>query len=307
MENQKDKPKVSILIVTYNRAHMLEESLERVLKQTYQDYKVVVVDNGSTDNTPEVLEKFRGRDKIEIHTLPQNRGCSGGYNHALDIVDTEWFATMADDDVLLENALEILMRIPEEVDSTVNAVTGNCLSPNGEFTGKGVDKDQYLPLETIVNKCSGEFWGVTKTELLGELRFNEKLLGNENAMWYQVDEVANRYYVHQPMQIFNQDHGPTETNLNSLKDISRKVKIYRELQYETRYWEILKKYHVQKFQKRCFKGWFFLTLDNDREGARKYLEMLYSSTPSLKIKLTQKGLSVLGHRMMKIAYKAFPV
>ena len=306
MENQKDQPKVSILIVTYNRAHLLEESIGRLLRQTYQDYKVVIVDNGSTDDTPMVLEKFKEHEKVQIHTLPVNRGCPGGYNYAFDIVDTEWFATMADDDILLENALEALMRIPEEVDPEVNAVTGNCLFPNGELSGKGLEKDQYLNLETIVTKCTGEFWGVTKTELLGDLRFNEKLLGNENSMWYQIDEIANRYYVHKPMQIFDQDHGPTQTNLNSLKDIPRKAKIYRELQYETKYWEILKKYHIKKFQKRCFKGWFFLTLDNDLEGARKYLEMLYSSAPGLKIKLTQKGLSFMGNKMLRIAYKAFP-
>ena len=57
-------PRVSIIIPTYNRAAMLKEALESVLAQTYSDYEVLVVDDGSTDNTREVVESLQRPDKI---------------------------------------------------------------------------------------------------------------------------------------------------------------------------------------------------------------------------------------------------
>ena len=54
MENLK-RPKISLLILTYNRAYIVERAIASVLKQTYSDYEIVIVNNGSIDNTKEVL------------------------------------------------------------------------------------------------------------------------------------------------------------------------------------------------------------------------------------------------------------
>ena len=51
-------PKVSVVIPTYNRAHLLPECLESVLAQSFRDFEVIVIDDGSTDNTPEVVSAF---------------------------------------------------------------------------------------------------------------------------------------------------------------------------------------------------------------------------------------------------------
>jgi len=56
---QTDKPLVSIIIPTYNRANYLEKAIESVLKQTYENIEIIVSDNASTDNTMEVMQKYK--------------------------------------------------------------------------------------------------------------------------------------------------------------------------------------------------------------------------------------------------------
>ncbi len=296
-------PKVSILVSTYNRAHILSEALDSIINQTYKNFELVVVNNGSTDETLKVLEAYQQDERVRIFTLPANRGCHGGYNYGLDQLRGEWFGTVGDDDLLTKDAIETLMRIPEELDPEVNAVTANSIyKSNGELAAEGVDKDQYLDFETVVTKCRGEFWGLTKLELLGDLRFNEDLFGNESTVWYQIDAVAKRYYVHKVVQIV-EDQGSTESNLNRKIDLVRKSKTYSALLKEDFYWQTIKKFRPKYYQNRCFKGWFFLSVSQDKKEARKYADMFESSNPGFKLRITKKLLSVLGSRGLKLAFQ----
>mgnify|MGYP001064110202 CR=1 FL=1 len=70
-------PKVSVIIPTYNHACYLPEAIESVLDQTYRDFEVIVVDDGSSDNTQEVVTRF-GVQVIYIHQ--ENRGLPASHN-----------------------------------------------------------------------------------------------------------------------------------------------------------------------------------------------------------------------------------
>ncbi|MGI9550859.1 MAG: glycosyltransferase family 2 protein [Aurantibacter sp.] len=290
------KPKVSISICTYNRAHLLPNAIESVLNQSYKDFELVIIDNGSSDATPEILEHYKADPRVRIFTVPENLGCAGGHNYGMDVVQGEWFGAIGDDDLLLDDALESIMHVPGHIDPEVNAVTANCLlSSNGEFAGKGLDHDQYLNLETIISKCSGEFWGLFKHELLGSRRFNEDLPGNEVALWYQIDAIAKRYYIHRPVRIFC-DQGETLTNQNKKINLPRKIQIYKALLQEDFYWKAFKKYQIKRFRMKCLKGWFFLRLNEDKTRAKAYKKMLLDSHPGPIPQLAMKLLSLFGKK-----------
>ena len=74
--------KVSAIIPTYNRAYIVLEAVESVLGQTYRDFEIVVVDDGSTDNTAEIVRGI-GDPRIRYITHEKNKGCSAAYNSGI--------------------------------------------------------------------------------------------------------------------------------------------------------------------------------------------------------------------------------
>ena len=52
------EPLVSVIVVTYNRAHFLKDALDSIQRQTFRDYEIILVDDGSTDNTKEIVEQY---------------------------------------------------------------------------------------------------------------------------------------------------------------------------------------------------------------------------------------------------------
>ena len=73
-------PKVSVIIPTYNRLPMLKEAVQSVLAQDFEDFELIVVDDGSTDGTSEEMKQYGGRVKVVEHT--GNRGVSAARNRA---------------------------------------------------------------------------------------------------------------------------------------------------------------------------------------------------------------------------------
>jgi glycosyltransferase involved in cell wall biosynthesis len=61
-----EKPKISLLLYTYNRADIVVKAIDSILNQTYRDFELVLINNGSTDNTHEVLEKYRDHEKVRV-------------------------------------------------------------------------------------------------------------------------------------------------------------------------------------------------------------------------------------------------
>jgi len=105
--------KVSIIIPIHNSEKFLEECIESALNQTYQDIEVIAVDDGSTDNSLEILEKYS--DKIKIITM---KSCLIGaaLNQGIKIAKGEWIKQLHSDDVLYPDAVENLVSVGKNVE-----------------------------------------------------------------------------------------------------------------------------------------------------------------------------------------------
>jgi alpha-1,3-rhamnosyltransferase len=106
-----DNPLVSIIVITYNSAKYVLETLESAKTQTYQNIELIVSDDCSTDDTVEIcrrwIEENKGRFvKAKIVTVDQNTGVSGNCNRGVKSAQGEWIKFIAGDDTLKEEALE---------------------------------------------------------------------------------------------------------------------------------------------------------------------------------------------------------
>jgi glycosyltransferase involved in cell wall biosynthesis len=97
-------PRVSVIIPTYNRAALVAEAAASVLAQTYRDYELLVVDDGSTDGTGEALAALGVA--IKLLRQPRRRGVSAARNLGVATAGGEWLAFLDSDDLWLPGKLE---------------------------------------------------------------------------------------------------------------------------------------------------------------------------------------------------------
>lgn len=98
----KAKTRVSVIIPTYNRGWTIGEAVDSVLAQDYRDFELIVVDDGSTDNTPEVLDAYRGTIKV---FRQENKGVSAARNRGIAEASGRFIAFLDSDDLWLPQKL----------------------------------------------------------------------------------------------------------------------------------------------------------------------------------------------------------
>jgi glycosyltransferase involved in cell wall biosynthesis len=97
--------KISVIIPTFNMASTLKRAIDSALPQCHE---VVVVDDASTDNTPDVLALYEFQPKVKVHRNGQNRGVCFSRNLAIEQADGDWFIPLDADDALANNVLPVL-------------------------------------------------------------------------------------------------------------------------------------------------------------------------------------------------------
>jgi glycosyltransferase involved in cell wall biosynthesis len=101
-------PKVSVIIPTYNRSSLVKEAVKSVLAQTFKDFEVIVIDDGSTDDTRNVIEGI-GDGRVK-YFHKQNGGVSSARNLGLSKANSVYVAFLDSDDLWPENFLEVMLR-----------------------------------------------------------------------------------------------------------------------------------------------------------------------------------------------------
>lgn len=101
--------KVSIIIPAYNVGKYIHKCIQSCCEQTYNNIEIVIVDDGSIDNTWDVIQKFAGYEERIICIKQKNKGVSTARNTALDVSTGEWVLFLDSDDWLEKNAVERLI------------------------------------------------------------------------------------------------------------------------------------------------------------------------------------------------------
>lgn len=99
---------VTIYITNYNYAEYIEQAIESVLNQTFQDFELIIIDDGSTDNSKKILKKFENYSNIEI-IFQKNKGLNFNSNLALNNSNGKYIIRLDADDFLNENALKLFV------------------------------------------------------------------------------------------------------------------------------------------------------------------------------------------------------
>lgn len=132
-------PAISVVIATYNRARFLPETVESVLKQSLRDFELIVVDDGSTDGTFQMLESYGDRLRV-FHQ--ENRGPSAARNLGVRNSRGRWIAIQDSDDICLPDQLEFLLDYAEK-----NPDLGMVFANGAYLGGREHKRDTIIPKE----------------------------------------------------------------------------------------------------------------------------------------------------------------
>ena len=138
-------PRVSVIIPSFNRAHCIAGSVESVLAQSFQDLEVIVVDDGSTDNTQEVLARFGNRIRV---IRQDNGGVSAARNAGMRAARASWIAFQDSDDMWRPEKLQAQIECLEKYQGQMcftRSVTdsGEKLEDIEEIAATSVDTGVY--------------------------------------------------------------------------------------------------------------------------------------------------------------------
>jgi len=135
---------VSVIIPTYNRALLLSRAVQSVLDQTYQDFELIIIDDGSTDNTGEVINSFHNK-KIKYIQHKKNEGAATARNRGIRASRGEYIAFLDSDDEWLQRKLEKQINVIKTISTKVGVVyTATWRIMN--------NKKYYIPAPTKIQK-----------------------------------------------------------------------------------------------------------------------------------------------------------
>jgi len=188
---------ISIIMATYNRAHFIVETLKSIQAQTYTNWECLIIDDGSTDNTLEVLEPIlTADDRIKYFTRSPSygKGLSGSRNYGLDLAKGDYIIFFDDDDIVHPLCLEISLSTLKSIENSSfcnfkkEAFTRN-FNPifinysyewNLKITNENILED--VVIQNIPFASCTVLW---KRECFNEHVFNENLMYAEEWECYQ--------------------------------------------------------------------------------------------------------------------------
>lgn len=125
---------VSIVTSVYNKAPWLERCLHSFLTQTFKDIEIIVINNGSTDNSEKIIKTIANTDsRIRVINIENNIGPAGAYALGIEAVNTDYFALCDSDDYIPKNYIEILYRKIKEHDADIAMCTNDMVWDNGKI------------------------------------------------------------------------------------------------------------------------------------------------------------------------------
>jgi len=198
-------PKVSVIVLTHNRPEMLRQAIGSILRQTFQDFEIVLVDDASRDNTPEVIKSF-GDHRIKYIRHEVNKGEAGSRNTGVTNSSGDYIAFLDDDDEWLPEKLERQMRLLESSPSRVGAVYTGFLKVD-PLTKKPIGRVTPTKRGNIFAEMAGQNWiGTPSTVVVRKECFERTglfdeaiVFGTDYDMWIRISKEFHVEYIQEAL------------------------------------------------------------------------------------------------------------
>lgn len=196
------KSLVSVIIPTYNYAKFLPEAIDSVLNQTYQDVEIIIVDDGSTDNTKEIVGNYIQKYPNKVRYLYQkNQGPGAASNKGIIESKGEFIAILGADDIWLPEKLKMQMDLFEEfpvlgfVHTDYSLFNEKRQMLNFKFGVKSKNFSGYI-FKYLLRECFiRTSTAIVKRECLNNVGLFEEILSEDYDFWLRVSRKYKAGYI----------------------------------------------------------------------------------------------------------------
>jgi len=270
---RRETPLVTVLIPTYNRAHLLPRAVRSTLNQTYRNFELIIVDDGSMDDTPNVVKTFED-ERIMYIRHEENRGILAARNTGLDAAKGDYLTRVDDDDELVPEALETAVKeLNRLVPKGVHYIIFDVLDvESNRVSGSGAKREMPMTFEDFLcERVTPDYWGVITRELIGSERFDERLFGGEKIMGMRLRRRTATYY--KPIVLYRVYRRHGDGRMSSLRkrmENASRVAMTEKIYIEENGGDLIK-LCPWVFAKCLVKLGFYQAIAGETEGARKSL------------------------------------
>jgi len=206
------KPLLSIVTPVYNREDTIDRCIESVLGQDFIDYEFIVIDDGSTDGTSEVINRYLPNEKLNLLKLQENRGVNFARNKGIEAAIGEFITFLDSDDYLTPDALLEISNciIACDLHSHLLFKVSTCKTLIQD--GHEVSYEDWLQ-----GRVSGDFLHVIKLEILKRFSFFEEVKAFEKLNWLRIfRESAPQLYFNMELVVVEPNRSDSLTRSHRL-------------------------------------------------------------------------------------------
>ena len=220
---------VSIITPSYNTAEYLSDTIQSVLAQTYADWEMIIVDDCSTDNTEEIVDKFLSDTRIRYYKNEKNCGAAVSRNCALKMARGKWIAFLDSDDLWMPEKLEKQIAFMEngnhhfsytqyeEIDENSNPRDVIVTGPR-RITHFGMNNYCWLGCLTVMYDA----------EHVGLIQITDIKKNNDYAMWLKVSRKADCYLLEENLAQYRRGRSGSISTHSVRTMIKWHYKLFRE-------------------------------------------------------------------------------
>ena len=267
---------ISVIMPAYNQAQYISEAIESVLFQSHKLLELIIIDDGSEDQTAEICRQYAAQDLRVIYHRQSRQGVSAARNRALDSAKGQYIALLDSDDRMkpgrLAKELQCLLQ-NEDIGVVYTAVQliDEQGAPLAVLAGESLPKENFLPYMLFRNIVPGGPNALIKRSAIGRLRFNQYRQHAEDYEFYlHLAEQTHFYYLNEPLTEYRRHAG----------NVSKRMAAHRtaELDIVTKFTadeiaQILASAHLSSSQKELLTGKIFYNRE-EWQVALSFLEPL---------------------------------
>jgi len=273
------KPFFSVIIPTYNRAHLIPKAIESVLQQSFSDWELLVIDDGSTDNTQNVVLEYSDKRLKYIHQKNAER--SAARNTGIENSDGKYLCFLDSDDYYLSNRLELLhSEITKQGEQAAFYYTGITYSENEKLSNSKEFKNTFgNKFDFIVQAAICSQQACIHHQILKKHRYNPQFrIGEDMELWLRIINEYPIIYLSDQYTVVLTHHDDRSVNVD-------RWNVYAEYLITLRY--VFSKNHIghrisrkvkSLLTSNCYFGIarYFIHTNNKWQGVKNLLIALFA-------------------------------